>query len=140
MQCFLCDGSINGEDVVRITQGVIFYRKWGTDIETFEFEDGDEEKWIHLACAADSNVEQPSELNADKCHLCGHVFVPEAGPERPGDCVIIVELGVVKAKRSGPFVPGGPRTRFEPYESGIVHCLCACDDWSLPIMSLRAEV
>lgn len=132
-RCLICDGSVTNQPGVepktlRIKQGGADYRKFGAQfVCEEEFEDGDRLKWLCFRCATGKAIFTKL-LDFDLCILCNNTFEPADSLQ--SDCVLLVETGEMKS------LDKRPGKGFVPSSGGMVHFVCACDDWGLPLWAL----
>lgn len=121
-RCLVCEKPVtDGQQVVRLEQGVLEYRGWGTKFTHLDFEDGDGVKWMHWPCAKAKHEVSTVHLKSEHCILCDNGFEFDS-PGNPGECVLKIDRGTTGQ------IP------FEAIHGGFVHFICAVfETWLLPL-------
>lgn len=122
-RCIVCERELLPDtQVVRLEQGLIEYRGWGTKFKHLDFEDGDDQKWLHWSCAKAKHHVSTVHLKTEHCVLCDKQFEFDS-PGYPGDCVLKIDRGALSEER-----------QFESIHGGYTHFVCAVfENWCLPL-------
>lgn len=135
--CLLCGDPFAGPEAIRLRQGCVRQRKWGTEFIELPFDDHSKLKWLCTGCALDNYVVSDDVrrfssrlcgLSDDgQCCLCKQVIEPY--PLEEWSSAILIELGAMKSSTKGAF------SIFQPQYSGHLHYFCM-DDLNLELWRL----